>query len=124
VALTESQRHELYELVKHSSLGQAGADIVMNAIPPITWSDVATHDDLALLRADLRGEMSELRGEMAELRAELRGEMAELRGEFRVEMASLETRLQRSIITWILAAQGVTLATISVLITILMILLT
>lgn len=103
--LTESHRHELYELVKRSSLGQTGADIVVNAIPTIDWSDVATHDDLARLRA------------------ELRGEMGELRSDFRVEMASLETRLQRSIVTRILAAQGVTLATISILITVMMIVL-
>ncbi len=110
MALTETQRHELYELVKHSSLGQAGADLVMNAIPTVNWTDLATHDDLAILRGELRSEM-----------AELRGEMAELRGELRVELSSLETRLQRSIITWILAAQGVTLAAISVLVTVAMV---
>lgn len=95
--------------MKQSSLGQTGADIVMNAIPTIDWNDLATHDDLAVLRSELRTEMTELRGEMAELRHD-----------FRVEMASLETRLQRSIITWILAAQGVTLAAISVLVTVAM----
>jgi hypothetical protein len=97
----------------------------MNAIPPITWSDVATHDDLALLRSDLRAEMAELRSdlraEMAELRSDLRGEMAELRSDFTIEMVPPEARLQRSIITWILAAQGVTLATNTVLITVAMI---
>ncbi len=125
MALTESQRRELYELVKQSSLGQSGADIVMNAIPPISWTDVATHDDLALLRTDLRREMAELRGElrseMAELRGEFRSEMTELRSDVRLEIASLETRLQRTIVTWILAAQGVTLAAISVLVTVAMI---
>ncbi len=149
MALTESQRLEFYERVKQSSLGKEGADIVMNALPTVDWTDLATHDDLALLRSDLRGEMSELRGdlrgemaelrgelrsEMAELRSELRGEMvelrhdlrsemAELRNELRGEMTSLETRLQRSIITWILAAQGVTLATLGLLISVAMIIL-
>ncbi len=70
----------------------------MNAIPTVNWTDLAIHDDLALLR----------------------GEMTELRHDFRVELASLETRLQRSIITWILAAQGVTLAATSVLVTVAM----
>ncbi len=145
MALTESQRLEFYERVKQSSLGKEGADIVMQALPTVDWTDLATHDDLALLqsalraemadlRSDLRGEMaelrSEMRGEMAELRSELRGEMTELRGdmvqlrnELRLEMTSLETRLQRSIITWILAAQGVTLATLGLLISVMMIVL-
>ncbi len=112
MALTESQRLDLYERIKRSSLGEEGAHIVMNAIPTIDWTDLATHDDLALLR-------SELREEMAELRADLKSEISELR----VEMGSLETRLQRSLVTWILAAQGVTLATLGLLVTVLTIVL-
>jgi hypothetical protein len=82
VALTESQRRELYEYVKRSSLGEAGADIVMNAIPTIDWTDLATHHDLALLRASLNAEM-------AELRSDMRHQMAELRSDLRIEMGSL-----------------------------------
>lgn len=74
----------------------------MNAIPTVNWTDLATHDDLALLRSELCGEMTELRHDV------------------RVELSSLETRLPRSIITWILAAHGVTLAAISVLVTVAM----
>jgi len=156
VALTESERLKLYEFVKQSSLGTPGADIVMKALPTLDWGDLATGNDLALLRADvrteavaLRSEMAELRGElrsemaelrtelrsemaelrtelrseMAELRHELRSEMAELRTDFRVEMSALETRLQRSIVTWILAAQGITVAAIGVMATVLTIVL-
>jgi len=101
VALTESQRLDLYERIKRSSLGEEGAHIVMNTIPTIDWTDLATHDDLALLRSDIR--------------AEIRAELAQMR----VEIAAMENRLQRSLVTWILAAQGVTLATISVLVTVL-----
>ncbi len=126
-SLAESQWLEFSERVKQSSLGKEGADIVMNALPTVDWTDLATHDDLALLRSDLRAEMAELRsdlrGEMAELRSDLRGEMAELRNDVRLEMASVETRLQRSIVTWILAAQGITLATLGLLISVAMIIL-
>ena len=101
MALTESQRLDLYERIKRSSLGEEGAHIVMNTIPTIDWTDLATHDDLALLRSDIR--------------AEIRAELAQMR----VEIAAMENRLQRSLVTWILAAQGVTLATISVLVTVL-----
>ena len=50
---------------------------------------LATRHDLALLRAEMHGEMGKLRGEMATSREELRGEMAMLREELRGEMASL-----------------------------------
>ncbi len=112
MALTESQRLDLYERLKQSSLGEEGAHIVMNAIPTIDWTDLVTHDDLALYGA-------ELRSEMAELRTELRSEMAGLRADFRVELGAMENRLQRSMVTWILAAQGVTLATLGALVTVL-----
>lgn len=108
MALTESQRLDLYERLKQSSLGEERAHIVMNAIPTIDWTDLVTHQDLALVRA-----------EIAELRTELRAEMAELRADFRVELGAMENRLQRSMVTWILAAQGVTLATLGALVTVL-----
>ena len=101
MALTESQRLDLYERLKQSSLGEEGAHIVMNAIPTIDWTDLVTHDDLAVFAA------------------ELRLEMAELRADFRVELGAMENRLQRSMVTWILAAQGVTLATLGALVTVL-----
>jgi len=108
MTLSESQRLDLYERVKRSSLGEEGAHIVMNAIPTIDWTELATHDDMSLLRSDLRSEMQDLR-------AELKDDISELR----VEIGALETRLQRSIATWILAAQGVTLAALGILVTVL-----
>lgn len=107
-ALTETQRIELYERIKRTSLGEEGANVVMNALPNVDWDSIATHDDLALLRA-----------EMAGLRSELRGEMGALRSDVRADLVELENRLQRSIVTWILAAQGVTLAATSLLVTVL-----
>lgn len=95
MALSESQRLDLFDRIRRTSLGEEGTRVVMDAIPNIGWEDLATHADLGLLRGDLRLEMSELRAEMSELR-----------GEFRSEIAGLETRLQRSMITWIIGAQG------------------
>ena len=119
MALTETQRIELYERIKRTSLGEEGANVVMNALPNVDWDSIATHDDLALLRTDVRREMADLRGEMTGLRSELRGEMATLRSDVRADLVELENRLQRSIVTWILAAQGVTLAATSLLVTVL-----
>ena len=91
----------MYERIKRTSLGEEGANVVMNALPNVDWDSIATHDDLALLRSDLRGEM------------------ATLRSDVRADLVELENRLQRSIVTWILAAQGVTLAATSLLVTVL-----
>lgn len=104
MSLTESQRIELYERLKRTSLGEEGANVVMNALPNVNWDHIATSDDLALLSDDL---------------ALLRNEMKHLRSDVRADLVELENRLQRSIITWVLAAQGVTLAATSLLVTVL-----
>ncbi len=119
MALTESQRIELYERIKRTSLGEEGANVVMNALPNFNWDSIATHDDLALLGADSRTEMADLRSELRTEMADLRGEMGSLRTDVRADLVELENRLQRSIVTWILAAQGVTLAATSLLVTVL-----
>src|SRR5690606_30927444 len=92
VALTETQRIELYERIKRTSLGEEGANLVMNALPNVDWDSIATHDDLALLRSDVRGEMAGLRGEMADLR----GEMSGLRSELRVRWRHCEATFERT----------------------------
>ena len=130
MALTAAQRIELYERIKRTSLGEEGANVVMDALPNLDWDRLATRDDLTTVRAELGTEMAdlrtELRTEMADLRTELhsglaglRGEMTALRADMRTDLVELENRIQRSMITWILAAQGVTLAATSLLVTVL-----
>jgi hypothetical protein len=69
--------------------GEAEAATLMEHLPLGGVSNLATKDDLKILGAELRLEMSdlriELRGEMSEIRADfgtLRGEFGTLRGEF------------------------------------------
>ena len=57
------------------------------------------HEEISLLRGELRGEISSLRsellGEISSLRGELRGEMSSQRGDLRSEMKAMQTDLMK-----------------------------
>jgi DnaJ-domain-containing protein 1 len=93
VPMTESERHELYELAR-SQISDRFAELMMNALPPEP-ERLSTKDDLAVLGSDLRTEMADLRTElkteMADLRTELKTEMADLRVEMR-DLTNQQTR--------------------------------
>jgi hypothetical protein len=60
---TEAGRHQLYEKIS-DEWGQEHAEELMSYLPPVGWADVATKQDLELLRAELRGEIAGLRTEI------------------------------------------------------------
>lgn len=92
MSMTESERHELYELAKHH-VNDRYAELMIKALPPDP-ATLATKDDLAVLGSGLRAEIAalggELRAEMAALATDLRGEM----GELRVDVSDLRTELR------------------------------
>lgn len=92
MAVTEAQRHQLYESIK-THLGEPEAETFMSLMPP-DWSDVATRSD------------------MAGLRAELTSDMAGLRAEIKSDMAALETRLLRTMGTWLFTSQAILVAAV------------
>ena len=78
-------RLELHRKLE-DTLGTQAADALMAHLPPVTWNEVATKDDLDTLATTLRAEMhvmgTELRSEMHVGFADLRTEMQALRADF------------------------------------------
>ena len=92
MSTNEKDRLDLRQAFEEFFADERIAGIAMDALPPIDYANLATKQDLALLSAELRGEMADLRGEMADLRGEMRGEMGEMRGSF----AALEAKIDSS----------------------------
>lgn len=93
MALSERDRHDAYDAM-HGAFGER-TDTVIRMLRDDD-RDLATTQDLAVTRSELRSDFGELRGEFGELR----GEFGELRGEFgevRADMARLEGRLEARI---------------------------
>ena len=121
MSTNDKARLELHRRLD-SVLGAEEASTLMSHLPPVTWDQVATKDDLRALEANLRAEISVsasgLRTEMADLRTEVRTElagvrteMAHLRTDLRTEISDAITRQTR----WML---GFALALTSVMITV------
>ena len=128
MSTNDKDRLELHRRLE-SVLGAEEASTLMSHLPPVTWDQVATKDDLRTLEANLRAEISVsasgLRAEMAELRSEVRTEMADLRTEVRTglagvrtEMADLRTEISDAIVRQTRWMLGFALALTSVMITV------
>ena len=114
---TEAERLRLLQRLEEV-LGPDEATTLMDHLPPLGWSDVATKHDLdanrVLTKSDLdlglnefRLEFGEFRAEMhqefAEFRVEMRGEMADFKAEMRSEMAALRVEMHQGFRNQILA---------------------
>jgi len=92
------------------ALGEAEAMTLMEHLPIGGIENLATKDDLALTRAELRADLAELRGDFGELRGEfgeLKGEFGTLRGDFGDLRAYIEERFHRQTITFVGTMTGI-----------------
>ena len=111
MAVTESERYELYQVLVEK-LGAEGAQTLMEHLPPTGWSEVATKHDFdhqrALFRADLDQHRAETRAQLDQHRADTRAqldqhraqtsaELQELRGEIQASELRLETKIERGL---------------------------
>ncbi|MDD9819549.1 MAG: hypothetical protein OXR07_01560 [Nitrospira sp.] len=81
------------------------ADTVRQAAD--AWAaNLATKDDLAVLRADMNTLRTEMKGDMNTLRTEMKGDMNTLRGETKSNLDALKAELFRAL--WVLGISMLT----------------
>lgn len=64
MAVTEQSRRRLHRELANV-MGEEGATLVVEHLPPMDWTDLATKEDLAATEAELRAEIAMVRSELA-----------------------------------------------------------
>ena len=117
MSTNDKARLELHRRLE-AVLGAEEASTLMSHIPPVTWDQVATKDDLRALEASFRSEISVSASGLRAETADLRTEMAELRTEIHTGTATLRTDISDAITRQTRWMLGVALALTSVMITV------
>ena len=63
MAITEEDRYRLYQRLE-GVLNPEEARILMEHLPPVGWADVATKQDLEMLRLEVRADLGGLESRM------------------------------------------------------------
>ena len=123
MSITEESRNDLYEGLTEA-LGKQRATTLMEHLPPRGWADVATKQDLQLLRTELTAEMdvrfAEVRAQFAEVGAqfaEVHAQFAEVGVGFAkvdVRFAELRTELHKTLRVHMFAMMAVMLTALGI----------
>ena len=98
MTIDEQVRHDLFTGLQ-TAVGVEPAKLMMTAIPPFSWSEIATKADLAQFatRDETGAEFAAVRNEMklefAAVRNEMKLEFAEVRGEMKLEFAAVRSEM-------------------------------
>ncbi len=96
MTIDEKVRHDLYEGLE-KVVGEDPAKLLMTAIPPFSWDNVATKGDISELKGDISELRSELKGDISQLGSYLNGDINLLREdnkEFRGELRDIRAELR------------------------------
>ena len=127
MAISEQHRYHLHQKLEQV-LGAEEATTLMEHLPPVGWSEMATKHDIGDLRASIgelsaatKHDISELRASIGELRLATKENLEDLErsldGRFKQQEDRLSARLERELrlMTWrfvtvVIAALSVALA--------------
>ena len=87
MTIDEQVRHDLFTGLQ-TAVGVEPAKLMMTAIPPFSWSEIATKADLAQFAT-----RDETGAEFAAVRNEMKLEFAEVRGEMKLEFAAVRSEM-------------------------------
>lgn len=87
MTIDEQVRHDLFAGLQ-AAVGVEPAKLMMTAIPPFSWSEVATKTDLAHFAT-----RDETRAEFAAVRNEMKLEFASVRDEMHVDSAAIRLEI-------------------------------
>jgi hypothetical protein len=117
MAVSEYERTQLFNWFEEH-MGTERASTMMNLLPPVGWGDVATRRDLELLeeRLDHRfgHRFDQVEARIGRIEVRLDG-IAETMAT-KADLAQSRYELQRTLVTWIFAAQATVVAAVGLLI--------
>ncbi len=99
MTIDEQVRHDLFEGLQ-AAVGLEPAKLMMTAIPPFSWNEIATKADLVKfatrdeIHADSASIRGEMRAEFAAVRSEMKFEFAAVRGGMSAEFAMVRSEMQ------------------------------
>jgi hypothetical protein len=121
MAVSEYERTQLFNWFEEH-MGKERASTMMNLLPPVGWGDVATRRDLELLEARLDHRFDhwfdQVEARIARIEVRLDGIAETMAATMatKADLAQSRYELQRTLVTWIFAAQATVVAAVGLLI--------